>query len=409
MTQHSPDSSAKKMSISQAAQQVKPFHVMKLLGEAKELETQGKRMIHLEVGEPDFSSLDCVHNAVTEALKSGKTHYTPSLGLPELRAKLSRFYENFYHAEVSSEQIVLTPGASGALHLVLTAILNPQDKVMLCDPTYPCNREFIHLLHGEILSVDVDSSTHYQLTLKQLRSNWQPGVKAFMVASPSNPTGTLIEQSELHEMANFLAEKGSYLIVDEIYQGLIYERPAESVLAHENLPNNVIVINSFSKFFGMTGWRLGWVVAPKDLIPTLDKLAQNLYLAAPTPAQYGALRVLEEDALAELEARRQTFEQRRNCLYNAMIDAGFKLPVKPQGAFYLYWDVSDITHDATAFCQALMQETGVVITPGKDFGNNRSQEHVRMAYTTDERQLLEAVDKIRHFVSNTWPLLTKGD
>lgn len=385
--------------ISHVAQGVEPFHVMKLLGEAKALEAQGKQMIHLEIGEPDFPSLTCVHDAVTEAINLGKTHYTPTLGLPALREKLSQFYHDFYHAEVPSNQILLTPGASGALHLLLTAIINPGDKVMLCDPTYPCNREFVNLLHGKVISVPVDETSQFQLTLELLQKHWHPDIKAVMVATPSNPTGTLIEQTELKAIADFLAQKEAYFIVDEIYQGLVYERPAETILSNKDLPDNVIVINSFSKFFGMTGWRLGWVVAPKFLIPTLDKLAQNLYLAASTPAQYGALRVLENDALAELEKRRQTFETRRNRLYDAMIAAGFNIPCKPQGAFYLYWDVSGFTDNAEAFCRALMEQTGVVLTPGKDFGDFRSNHHARIAYTTETVRLEEAVNKIKHFVN----------
>ncbi|WP_024851889.1 aminotransferase class I/II-fold pyridoxal phosphate-dependent enzyme [Hydrogenovibrio kuenenii] len=388
------------LSISQVAQEVEPFHVMKLLGEAKALEAQGKQMIHLEIGEPDFPSLTCVHDAVTEAINHGKTHYTPTLGLPILREKLSQFYHDFYHADVPSERILLTPGASGALHLLLTAIINPSDKVMLCDPTYPCNREFVNLLHGKVVSVPVDESSQFQLTLELIQKHWHPDIKAVMVATPSNPTGTLIEQTELKSIADFLEEKEVYLIVDEIYQGLVYERPAESILSIRDLQANVIVINSFSKFFGMTGWRLGWIVAPNFLIPTLDKLAQNLYLAASTPAQYGALRVLENDALAELENRRQTFETRRTQLYEAMIAAGFNIPCKPQGAFYLYWDVSDLTDDAEAFCKALMEHTGVVLTPGRDFGDFRSNHHIRIAYTVDNAYLKEAVTKIRFFVDS---------
>jgi aspartate/methionine/tyrosine aminotransferase len=386
--------------ISKVASAVEPFHVMKLLGEAKALEAEGREMIHLEIGEPDFPSLDCVHHAVADAINHGNTHYTPTLGLPALREKLSGFYHDFYHANVTAQRIVLTPGASGALHLLLTALLNPNDKVMMCDPTYPCNREFVNLLHGEIISVPVEADTGFQLTAKLIEQHWQQGIKVVMVASPSNPTGTLIEQPELLAMAYFLAEQGAYLIVDEIYQGLVYERQAETILANANLPDNVVVINSFSKFFGMTGWRLGWIVAPEFLVPTLDKLAQNLYLAAPTPSQYGALRVLESDALARLEERRQVFEQRRNRLYDAMTSAGFKIPCKPEGAFYLYWDVSELTDNAETFCQTLMLHTGVVVTPGKDFGEYRSQQHVRIAYTTDDNELLEAVRKIQSFIAN---------
>lgn len=388
--------------VSALAAAIQPFHVMKILGEAKALEKQGKKIIHMEIGEPDFASLDCVHDAAYNAVKKGLTHYTPTLGLPELREKLADFYKHFYQARVSSQNIIITPGSSTALQLVLTAILNPNDKVMLCDPTYPCNRQFVHLLQADLLSIPVSHETNYQLTFDLLQQHWQPGVKAVMVASPANPTGTIIEQTELVKMANFLAKNNAYFIVDEIYQGLVYDRPAESILSNSNLPDNVIVINSFSKFFGMTGWRLGWAVAPTHLMPILDRLGQNLFLAAPTPSQYAALRVLDADALAQLEKRRAIFEQRRNTLTQAMQAAGFTLKNQPQGAFYLYWDVSSFTNNAADFCSQLLQKTGVAITPGKDFGNYKADQHIRLAYTTDEPQLREAVNRIKNFIDNDY-------
>jgi len=385
-------------SISKVASAIQPFHVMKILAQAKALEAAGQEIIHMEIGEPDFASLHCIHQAANQAVEQGLTHYTPTMGLPALRHKLANFYQSFYQAEVSPHNIMITPGSSTALQLVLTAILNPGDKVILADPAYPCNRQFVNLLYAELLAIPVSHETQYQLNLELLKQNWQDGIKVVMVASPSNPTGTVIEQTELVAMAEFLAKKNVYFIVDEIYQGLVYNRPAESILANHDLPDNVIVINSFSKFFGMTGWRLGWTVAPNHLMPILDRLGQNLFLAAPTPSQYAALRVLDSDALSELEQRRQTFENRRNALYQAMLDEGFTLKTLPQGAFYLYWDVSDFTDNAQQFCSDLLQNTGVAITPGKDFGMFNADTHVRLAYTTDEENLKRAVKKITEFV-----------
>ncbi len=385
--------------IADIAAKIKPFYVMKILAQAKALQAAGREIIHMEIGEPDFASLPCVHDAALQAANLGLTHYTPTTGLPALRHKLADFYQRFYHAKVAANNIMLTPGSSSALHLVLTAILNPGDKVLLTDPAYPCNRQFVTLLHGTVIAVPVGQSTQYQLNTALLKAHWQPGIKAVMVATPANPTGTLIEQDELLKMAQFLAEKQCYLIVDEIYQGLVFDRPAESILAHKNLPENVIVINSFSKFFGMTGWRLGWCLAPDSLMPVLERLGQNLFLAAPTLSQYGALRVLEDDELAQLELRRQTFESRRNTLYHGMLAAGFTLKILPQGAFYLYWDVSDFTQDSEHFCSALLQATGVAITPGRDFGDHQYEHHVRLAYTTSESELTRAVEKIAAFVN----------
>ncbi|BBP46894.1 aminotransferase [Thiosulfatimonas sediminis] len=382
--------------ISKTASQIAPFRVMKILAQAKALQAQGRDIIHMEIGEPDFASPSCVHQAAQNAAEQGLTHYTATLGLPALREKLAQFYDGFYHAKVNAEQLVITPGSSSALQLVLTAILNPGEQVLMADPTYPCNRQFVHLLHGEVYSVPVTADSQYQLTLDHLKQHWNPQIKAVMVASPANPTGTLIEQAELLKMAQFLAQRDTYFIVDEIYQGLVYERPAESILAHQNLPQNVVVINSFSKFFGMTGWRLGWCVVPEHLIDVLDRLGQNLYLSAPTLSQYGALAVLESDALTELEQRRQIFQQRRNRLYAAMQSAGFTLKTLPQGAFYLYWDVSEYTQDSERFCAALLQQTGVAITPGTDFGKEAGKSHVRLAYTND--RIEEAVQRIQGFV-----------
>lgn len=389
--------------LSKVASHIQPFRVMKILGEAKALQSQGRDIIHMEIGEPDFPSLDCVHEAAFAAAQKGLTHYTPSLGLPELREKLSGFYRDFYRADVAANNIMLTPGSSSALQLVLTAIVNPGDKILLTDPTYPCNRQFVHLLHGQLVNVPSDAESNYQLNLDLLKAHWQPDIKAVLVASPANPTGTVIEQSELMSMAHFLAERNAFLIVDEIYQGLVYNRPTESILANHARPENIIVINSFSKFFGMTGWRLGWCVAPDILMPILDRLAQNLFLAAPTPAQYGALAVLEPEALKQLEQRRQMFAERRDVLFNAMQQAGFKLKVKPQGAFYLYWDVSKWTQNSEQFCETLLQETGVAITPGTDFGNREGHHYVRLAYTTEQNQLIEAVKRIADFVKTIKP------
>ncbi|BBP42559.1 aminotransferase class I/II-fold pyridoxal phosphate-dependent enzyme [Thiosulfativibrio zosterae] len=385
--------------VSKTAAAVQPFHVMKILGEAKALEAAGQDIIHLEIGEPDFPSLPCVHEAVNQAMQAGLTHYTPTLGLPALRQKLAEFYGQFYHAQVPMERIMLTPGSSSGLQLLLTAILNPGDKVMLTDPSYPCNRQFVNLLHGQVISVPVDASSQYQLNSDLLQAHWQEGIKVVMVASPANPTGTVIEQTELVKMAQFLAKQNAYLLVDEIYQGLVYQRPAESILAHPNLPDNVLVINSFSKFFGMTGWRLGWLVAPLALMPILDRLGQNLFLAAPTLSQYGALRVLEPDALAQLEERRQAFEMRRNALLNAMQQAGWQVSVQPQGAFYVYWDVSNLTDNAEQLALDILHHAKVAVTPGKDFGEFKAKHHIRLAYTTSPERLTEAVKRITDYLA----------
>lgn len=388
----------KTLPTSSTANNIQPFHVMKILGEARSLEAKGKDIIHLEVGEPDFPSLVEVHQAVCEAIDKGHTHYTPTMGLPTLREKLSDFYHHYYKAKVSPERIMLTPGSSSALQLLLTAVLNPGDKVMMPDPTYPCNRQFVELLHGEIISVPVDSRSQFQLNLELLQSYWHSDIKIVMVASPANPTGTMISQNELMKMAKFLSEQNVWFIVDEIYQGLVYDEPPSSILANTDLPDNVLVINSFSKFFGMTGWRLGWLVGQPCLMPVLDKLGQNLFLSAPTPSQYGALRVLDKDVLKKLETRRDIFATRRDTLYQEMINAGLQVPTKPQGAFYLYWDVSELTDDSETFAQELLYQTGVTVTPGIDFGDHKAKQFIRLAYTAEKNKLKAAIQRVSQYL-----------
>lgn len=380
-----------------AAEAIAPFKVMAILQEAQALAKSGEDIIAMHVGEPDFPSLPQVHQAVKQAIDAGLTGYTPATGLPALRQKLVDFYAHFYGAQVPYEQIMLTPGASGALQLALTAVLNPGDRVLLTDPAYPCNRQFVQLLGARVEAIAVDAEENFQLSLARLQAVWHSGVKLVMVASPANPTGTVIEQAELVAMAQWCAQRQCYFLVDEIYQGLVYDRPAQSLLATPGLVElgNVMVINSFSKYFGMTGWRLGWLVAPLHLMGVLDRLAQNLFLAPPTPAQYGALRVLDKDVLVELEARRQIFAQRRDALYHAMIAAGFTIPLLPQGAFYLYWDVSQLTHNAEDLAHRCLHQAGVAVTPGSDFGVYRAHEFIRLAYTTDISRLLAAVQRLQ--------------
>jgi len=262
----------------------------------------------MEVGEPDFDTPAPVIEAGQQALSAGKTHYTPAVGLAPLRQAISKHYQQAYGIVVSPERIIVTPGASGALQLVLSVLINPGDRVLMADPGYPCNRNFVRLLEGEPVSVPVNAQTSFQLTSELLAEAWQYPVRAVMLASPSNPTGTLIDNENMQQMITFAQQRDASVIVDEIYHGLVYGQHAETALS---VSDDVFIINSFSKYFGMTGWRVGWLVAPSDYVPELDKLAQNIFLAASTPAQYAALAAFEEDALKILEQRKQQFQQRR--------------------------------------------------------------------------------------------------
>jgi aspartate/methionine/tyrosine aminotransferase len=374
---------------------IQPFHVMALLGRARELEAAGRSIIHMEIGEPDFVTPQPVIDAGIRALAAGHTHYTPAVGLAALRERIAGFYGERYGVSVEPERIVVTPGASAALQLVMAALVNPGDRVLMADPGYPCNRNFVYLVNGEPVGIPVTAATGYQPSPEQVEAHWSPETAALLVASPSNPTGTLLDAATLQAFYDFTSARGGALVVDEIYHGLVYGETAATALA---VSGDVFVINSFSKYFGMTGWRLGWLVAPPAMVPEIDKLAQNLFLAAPTLAQHAALRAFDADNLEILEARREAFRERRDYLLPALRELGFEIPVTPAGAFYLYADCSRFTDDSYAFSQRLLEEVGVAITPGTDFGIFRPEQHVRFAYTTSLENLQEGVRRLRDYL-----------
>ena len=375
---------------------IQPFHVMALLARAKELEAEGKDIIHMEIGEPDFPTPAPIIEAAIKAISAGDVHYTPAVGLLELREAIAAFYLSRYGETVSASQIVVTPGASGALLLALGVVMREGDEVLLADPGYPCNRNFVRFLSGKVRSIDVDASTAYQLNLRHLQQNWQDNTAAVIVASPSNPTGTLLEKSELLAMANFVQQQGAYLIVDEIYHGLVYDGECETAL---NLNKSIIIINSFSKYFNMTGWRLGWIVAPQELIGDMDKLAQNIFLAAPTPAQYAALAAFKPETITLLESHKNEFKQRRDFLLPQLKKLGFKIEAEPQGAFYIYANCEKFSNNSYQFAYDLLENIGVALTPGKDFGSNNSGTFVRFAYTTSMGRLKEGIQRLNKYLN----------
>lgn len=373
-----------------------PFHVMALLARARELEEQGKSIVHMEIGEPDFTTAQPIIDAGIRALQLGKTHYTPAVGLPELRETIARHYHDSYGVEVDPRRILVTPGASGALQLVLALLVEPGSQVLMTDPGYPCNRNFVYLFEGEPVGVPVSAAEHYQLNVALLDRYWTDRTCCVLIASPSNPTGTMIGPDTLQALLQRVRERNGYLIVDEIYQGLCYGANAGTALA---LGEDLFVINSFSKYYGMTGWRLGWLVAPEDCVGDLDMLAQNLYLAAPTLAQHAALAAFLPETRDILEQRREAFRERRDFLLPALAQLGFDIAVQPQGAFYLYANCSRFTDDSFAFCNDLLERAGVAVTPGIDFGEYRAREHLRFAYTTSLAQLEEGVRRLAQFTA----------
>ncbi len=375
---------------------IQPFHVMRLLAEARALEAAGRDIVHMEVGEPDFETPDTVRAAAHRALDTRSGHYTPALGLPALREAIAAHYRERFDVAVPAERIVVTPGASGALQLLFGALVDRHTRVLLADPGYPCNRNFAHLFDGEPVAIPVGPDTRFQLTPDLLDRHWQPGRRhVVLVTTPSNPTGSVLSLDELAALHAAVRERGGVLVVDEIYQGLVYEAPSATALA---LGEDLYVLNSFSKYFGMTGWRVGWLVAPASAIDVLDRLAQNLYLAAPTLAQWAALAALDEATRPELEARRDTFRERRDYLLEALCGLGFCIPLVPQGAFYVYADSSRLADDSAELCRRLLHEAGVAVTPGLDFGEHAARCHLRFAYTTSLARLREGVARMARFV-----------
>lgn len=388
---------------SKRAKAISPFHVMDILAQAKALQTQGHDIIHMEVGEPDFDTPQPIIDAGIEALQQARTHYTPALGLPELRESIAGWYQSYYGVNVAPERIVVTPGASGALLLVFGALLEAGQKVMLADPGYPCNRHFARFVEAQANSVPVTADNRYQLTAEHVHQHWDEQTRLALVASPSNPTGTVLSKDELQTLSDAVKQHDGTLLVDEIYHGLTYDEfQAPTALA---VDNDAFVINSFSKFFGMTGWRLGWLVVPEGYTEVMDRLAQNLYLAAPTMSQYAALAAFEQNTLDILEQRRQTLQQRRDALLPALREIGFDMPIKPQGAFYLYADCSSLLSekvpDSMALSKHLLKNAGVAITPGLDFGDFKAEQHCRFAYTTSEQRLLEAAERIGRAIEDS--------
>ncbi|EJP79200.1 pyridoxal phosphate-dependent aminotransferase [Stenotrophomonas maltophilia] len=376
---------------SRRSHEIAPFHVMSLLARAQALEQAGHDVIHLEIGEPDFTTAEPIVRAGQAALAAGHTRYTAARGLPALRQAISGFYRSHYGLDVDPERILVTPGGSGALLLASSLLVDPGRHWLLADPGYPCNRHFLRLVEGGAQLVPVGPDTAYQLTPSLVEQHWNADSVGALVASPANPTGTVLSADELAALSKTLHARGGHLVVDEIYHGLTYGLDAPSVL---QVDDSAFVLNSFSKYFGMTGWRLGWLVAPPAAVPDLEKLAQNLYISASSIAQHAALACFSDEAMSIFEQRREAFRQRRDVLLPALRELGFRIEVEPQGAFYLYADVSAFTDDAQAFCAHFLETEHVAFTPGLDFGFHRANQHVRLAYTQEVPRLQEAVARI---------------
>jgi aspartate/methionine/tyrosine aminotransferase len=375
---------------------IEPFHVMEVQTAARALEAQGRSVIHMEIGEPDFPTPRPVLDAARRAIADGGIYYTSALGLPALREAIAHHYAEHYRVDVAPERVIVTAGASAALLLVMALLVDRDERILLADPGYPCNRHFVRVLEGAPLGIPVGPQTRYQLSAELIERHWGPGTRGALIASPSNPTGTTVPHDEMRRIAAAVERLGGRLIVDEIYLGLTYGETPRSVL---EVAGDAFVISSFSKYFNMTGWRVGWIVAPQRHVRDLEKLAQNLYISPATPSQRAALACFEPATAAIVEERRAAFQARRDFLVPALRELGFAVPVMPTGGFFVYADCSRFTDDTARFCRDVLDGAGVAFTPGIDFGVHRARQHVRLAYTIDQRKLEEGVARLRDFLS----------
>src|SRR6185436_11389514 len=370
---------------------IEPFEVMEIQTLARQVEAAGGDVIHLEIGEPDFRTPQPVIEAAKRALDATNMYYTSALGLMPLREAIAGFYRTRYGVDVPAARIVVTAGSSAALLLAFGVLLDDGDEVLLADPGYPCNRHFVRTLGGVPRGIAVGPEHRYQLSADLARDHWGPKTRMAMVASPANPTGTLVAPAELAGLAELTRERAGTLLVDEIYQGLTYGVEAPKAAA---LGDDVYVVNSFSKYFQMTGWRLGWLVAPPAMVRRIETLAQNLFISPSAVAQHAALACFTPETLAITEARRAELDERRRFLVPALESLGFRVPVVPQGAFYVYADSSAIAPDSFVFARRILTEAHVAVTPGRDFGAHHPERHIRIAYTQPVARLEEAVARI---------------
>ena len=382
---------------------IMPFHVMELMKHAHTLELQGRHIIHMSIGEPDFTAPQRVIDALAAAMQRGDTHYTAAVGITSLRRAISEFLKARHRVDIDPNRIIITAGASGALLLTMAAVLDPGQEILMPDPSYPCNRHFVAAFDGIARMIPSGPENRFQLTAEMVEAHWTPATRGVLIASPSNPTGTSIAQAELRRILETVAAKKGIAIVDEIYLELSYEDAGE--MHHRSaleFSDDVIVINSFSKYFHMTGWRLGWAVVPESLVPTFEKLAQNLFICASTPAQYAALACFEPETLAIYEARKEEFKRRRDYIVPALRELGFDVPVTPDGAFYVYADCSRFLTpelpDSNALAMHILDEAGVALVPGKDFGHHEPDRWLRLSYATSMENLREAVARIERLL-----------
>lgn len=388
------------MKLSQRAGAIEPFYVMECAKAADELARSavcdpargGRPMIYLNIGEPDFTATEPVREAAERCLREGRTQYTPALGLDALRERISGWYRERFGLDIPARRIVLTAGASGALQLACLALIDAGDEILMPDPSYPCNRHFVTSAGGRPVLVESGPAERFQLSAERVRAAWGERTRGVLLASPSNPTGTSIARDEMRRIVETVRAHDGITLVDEIYLGLSFDEAyGASALG---LGDDVITINSFSKYFCMTGWRLGWLVVPDALVPAVERLAQNLYICPSSVAQFAALACFERESIAEYERRRAEFRARRDFLVPALDKLGLRVPVMPDGAFYAWADCSAHHASSWDFVFDLMQRAQIAITPGRDFGQADTQRYVRFSYASRRDLLEEAVARL---------------
>jgi len=376
--------------------EIEPFHVMEIGRRAEALERAGRRIVHMEIGQPDFSAPPQVIEAAIAAVRSEPLGYTAALGTPALREAIARFYSDRYQIDVDPDRVIVTSGASGAFLIATGTLVEPGDEWLMPDPCYPCNRHFVRMFEGVARAIPSGPERHYQLDRKDVASHWSARTRGVMLASPSNPTGTVVPGTALEGIVAETRARGGQMLIDEIYQGLTYGGPHQPTALR--LGADLFVVNSFSKYFNMTGWRLGWLVAPVECVGEMERLVQNAYICPSAPAQAAALAAFRPETIAVLEERRAEFQRRRDFLVPALRELGFEIPVLPEGAFYVYADCSRLAQDSEQFALEALERAGVAFTPGRDFGSFRADKHVRFAYTRSMSDLEEGVERLRRLL-----------
>ena len=388
------------MKLAARLDRIEPFYVLECAKAAQEIARGplcdpawgGRPMIYLNIGEPDFTATPAVVAAAERCMAAGRTQYTPATGLPALREAIANWYRTRFGVEVAASRIVVTAGASAALQLATLALIDEGDELLLPDPSYPCNRHFVAAAGGRAVLLPTSPEQRFQLDADAVARAWSPRTRGVLLASPSNPTGTSIERSEMRRIVEAVRARGGVTLVDEIYLGLSYDEAfGHSALEHGD---DLVIVNSFSKYFGMTGWRLGWLVLPEALVAAVEKLTQNLFICASAIAQHAALACFEPASLTEYERRRTAFRERRDFIVPALEGLGFKVPVPPDGAFYVYADVGAFASSSWDFCFDMMQRAQVALTPGRDFGPQAGERYMRLSFASSMNELEQAVRRL---------------